>query len=113
MSLVCGVGIVCSTFSGHISHHRNGYIVFFFKILCDGWANGEGGFCVLKCKLLNDFPDFLNRFSSGHFGGMCEEFMGIEKMGFVFDFRYQDAWDGGVEVDATNGIKSLKKKEKQ
>jgi hypothetical protein len=44
---------------------------------------------------------------------MCEEFMGIEKMGFVFDFRYQDAWDGGVEVDATNGIKSLKKKEKQ
>jgi hypothetical protein len=39
--------------------------------------------------------------------------MGIEKMGFVFDFRYQYAWDGGVEVDATNGIKSLKKKEKQ
>jgi hypothetical protein len=39
---------------------------------------------------------------------MGEEFMCIKKMGFTFDFGYQDAWDGGIKVDATNGIKLLK-----
>ncbi len=63
---------------------------------------------MLKGEFLNGFPDFLDEFSSFHFGGMGEEFVCIEKVGFTFDFRYQDAWDGGIEVDATNGIKSLK-----
>jgi hypothetical protein len=102
------VGVGCATFYGHISHYRNRFVVLFFKILCDGWANGEGGVRVLKGEFLNGFPDFLDRFSSFHFWGMGEEFMRIKKMGFTFDFRYQDAWDGGIKVDATNGIKSLK-----
>jgi hypothetical protein len=104
----CIIGIGCSTFYGHISHYRNRFVVLFFKIFCDGWANGEGGVRVLKGEFLNGFPDFLDGFSSFHFGGMGEEFVCIKKMGFTFDFRYQDAWDGGIKVDATNGIKSLK-----
>jgi hypothetical protein len=40
---------------------------------------------------------------------MCEEFMSIKKVGFAFDFGCYDAWNGGIEVDATNRVETLEK----
>ena len=62
-----------------------------------------------ESEFLNGFPDFLDGFSSDNFGRMCEEFMCIKNVGFAFDFGCYDAWNGGVEVDATNRVETLEK----
>jgi hypothetical protein len=79
----------------------------------DGWAHGEGGIAMFESEGLYFLPNGLDSGPSRHFGYMGKEFMGIENVDFLAKFRSDDSWNGGIEVDATNGIAGFEEQKQE
>jgi hypothetical protein len=91
----------------------NGFVVFFGEVPGDGWAHGEGGVAMFESEGLYFLPNGLDSGPSRHFGYMGKEFMGIENVDFLSKFRSDDSGNGGIEVDATNGIAGFEEQKQE
>ena len=97
----------------HVSYNLNGSVVFFCEVLGDGRAHGESRIAMFEGERLNFLPNGLDSGPSSHFWYMGKEFMGIENVDFFAKFRGDDPRNGGIEVDATNGIAGFEEQKQE